>query len=63
MPSANDELLIMYGILLQRRFLCYSSCVQSVMGFLCGLCQHLFVSELNNDYFTRQIFQKPFLGS
>jgi len=42
----------MYGILLQHLFLCYSSCVQSIMGFLIGWSEHLFVSELNNDYFT-----------
>jgi len=33
MPSLTDRLLIMYGILLQHLFLCYSSCVQSIMGF------------------------------
>jgi len=47
----NIQLLIMYGILLQRVFLCYNSCVQSIMGFL----KYHFVSELNNEYFTRQI--------
>jgi len=29
----TDRLLIMYGILLQPHFLCYSSCIQSTMGF------------------------------
>jgi len=28
MPSVTDRLLIMYGILLQRFFLCYNSCVE-----------------------------------
>jgi len=35
-PSVTDRLLSMYGILLQRLFLCYSSCVQSIMGLLNG---------------------------
>jgi len=35
-PSATGRLLIMDGFLLQYLFLCYSSCVQSVIGFLCG---------------------------
>jgi len=58
MPSdlVTDRLLVMYGILLQRLFLCYSSCVQSIMGFLYGWYEHHFVSELNNEYFTIQIF-------
>ena len=56
MPSVTDQLLIMYGILLQCLFLPYSSCVQLIMGFLCGWCEHLFVSELTDEYFTRQIF-------
>ena len=30
------------------------------MGFLCGWCEHLFVSEVNNAYFSRQIFQNSF---
>jgi len=32
------------------------------MGFLCGWCEHLFVSELNNEYFVRQVFLKQFLS-
>jgi len=51
MQSVTDQLLIMYGILLQHLFLCYSSCVQSKWDFLYGWCEHLFVSELNNEYF------------
>jgi len=46
----------MYGILLQHPFLCYSSGVQLMMGFLYGQREHLFVTELNNKHFTRQIF-------
>jgi len=60
MPSVTDRLLIMYGILLQHLFLCCSSCVQLIMGFLCGRCEHLFVSELGNGYFTRQNILKQF---
>ena len=52
----------MYGILLQHLFLCYSSCVLSIMGFLFGWCEYLFVGELNIEYFTRQIFQNSFLS-
>ena len=37
-------------------FLCYSSCVQSIMGFLYGWREHHFVSVLKNEYFTIQIF-------
>ena len=36
-PSVTDRLLIMYGILLRHRFLCCSSCVQWVIGFLIWL--------------------------
>ena len=46
----------MYGILLQHVFLCFSSSVQSIMVFLYGLREHLSVSELTKEYFTRQIF-------
>jgi len=51
MPSVTDRLLIMYGILLQHLFLCYSNCVQSIMGFYIWLgVNSFFVSELNNEY-------------
>jgi len=46
MSSETDRLLSMYGIFLQRLFLCYNNCVQSIMGFFNGLCERLFVSEL-----------------
>ena len=54
--------MIMYGILLQHLFLCYtySSPLESIMGFLYGRCERLFATELNNKYFTRQIFKKFF---
>ena len=37
-------------------FLCCCSCVQWVMGFLYDRCKQLFVSELNNAYFSRHLF-------
>ena len=37
MPSVTDRLLIMYCILLHHLFLCYDSCVQSIMGFFIWL--------------------------
>jgi len=52
----------MYGILLQHFFLCYSSGVQSIMRFLYGQCERLFVTELKNKHFTRQMFQKSFFS-
>ena len=57
MPPATDRLLIMYGVLLQHPFLCYSSGVQLIMGFLYGQRERLFVTELSNKHFTRQISQ------
>jgi len=32
-PSVTDRLLIMYSILLQHLYLCYRSCVPSILGF------------------------------
>jgi len=47
MPSVTDQLLIMYGILLQHLFLCYNSCVQSVIGFLYDWCErHVVIKNL-----------------
>ena len=60
MTPATDRLLIMYGILLQHPFLCYSSGIQSIIGFLYGQRERLFVTELNNKHFTRQIFHESF---
>ena len=56
MPSVTDRLLIMYDILLQHLLLCYSSCVHSILDFIYGRCEHPLVTELNNEYFTRQMF-------
>jgi len=57
-PSATYRLLIMYGILLQHPFLCYSS--GGIMGFLYGQRELLFVTELNNKHFTRKYFKRVF---
>jgi len=41
----TKQLLIMYDILLQHLFLCYSSCVQLIMGFfMAGMNIFLLVS-------------------
>ena len=47
-PAVTDRLLIMYGILLQHLFLCYSSGVQSITGFYMANV-NVFVTELNNN--------------
>jgi len=47
-PSVTDRLLVMYGILLQHLF--------DNGIFLYGRFERLFATELNNKYFTRQIF-------
>ena len=62
MPSATDQLMIMYGILLQHIFLCCSSCVQWVMQFLIWPMygKHLTARESNTAYFIRQIFWNSF---
>jgi len=63
MPSMTDRLLIMYSIVLQHLFLCYTSFFTVNSGiFLYGWCEHHFVSELNNEYFTRKIFSNSFLS-
>jgi len=61
-PSVTDWLLIIYSILLQHLYLCYSSCVQSIVEFLYGQCERLFITDFINKYFTRQIFYKRFLS-
>jgi len=43
-----------------KSFLCYSSGVQSIMGFSYGQRERLFVTELNNKHFTRKYFKKEF---
>ena len=60
MSSVTDRLLIIYGILLQHIFLCYSSCVQSIMECLYGWCDPHFVSELNYEHFPDKYFKTVF---
>ena len=55
-PSVTDRVLIMYSIFRWHLFLCYSSCVQSVLGLFIWLMWRFFACKLNNVYFTRQIF-------
>jgi len=61
MPSVTDRLLIMYAFLLQHLFLMIQQ-LYTVDNetFLYGWCEHHFVSELNNEYFSRQIFKTVF---
>ena len=63
MPSVTDRLLIMYGILLQHIFLCYSSCIQSIMGFLYDWCEGRFVSNLKINILPDRHFKTVFLSS
>ena len=61
MPSVTDRLLIMSGILLQHIFLCYSSCIQSIMGFL-YVCEGRFVSNLKINILPDRHFKTVFLS-
>ena len=45
------------GILLQRHFICYNSCVQSIMGSLYGWRERLFLSESNQTNILKQFFE------
>jgi len=45
MPSVTDQLLIMYGILLQHLFLLQQLCTVD-NGIFVGRYEHLFVTEL-----------------
>jgi len=60
MASVTDRLPVMQGILLRLSLLQRLCTVQ--WDLLYGWCEHLFVSELNNEYFTTQIFQNIFLS-
>ena len=53
MPSMSDRLLIMYGILLRQLFFAVAIVYRGSLDFLYGRCKQLFVSELNNAYFSR----------
>jgi len=59
-PSVTDQLLSMHGSLLQRLFLCYDTCVHSLVGFLYGSCEHLLlVNKIMNilpDKYFKTVF-------
>jgi len=48
----TDRLLIMYGILPRQLFFVAAVVYSGSWDFLCGRCKQLFVSELNNAYFS-----------
>jgi len=50
----------MYGILLQQLFFVAAVVYSGSWDFLYGRCKQLFVSELNNGYFSRHLFKKSF---
>jgi len=56
--SVTDRLLIMYGILLRQLFFVVAVVYSGL--FLYGRRKQLFVSELNNAYFSRNLFKKVF---
>jgi len=56
MPSVTDRLLIMYGILLRQLFFVVAVVYSVLWEFLYGRCKQLFVSELNNAYFSGHLF-------
>jgi len=59
-----DRLLIMHGILLHPSFTLLQQLYTVDNGsFLHGWCKHLFVSELSNKYFTKQILLNVLHGS
>jgi len=56
-PSATDQLLIMYGILLRHLFFFVAAVVYSQLwDFFYMIDVNIFVSELNNAYFSREIY-------
>ena len=52
MPSVTDRLLIMYGNLLRQLFFVAAVVYSGSWDFLYGRCKQLFVSELNNAFFS-----------
>jgi len=46
----------MYGILLRQLFFVVAVVYGGSWDFLYGWCKQLFVSELNNAYFSRNLF-------
>jgi len=56
MPSMTDRLLIVYDILLRKLFFAVAVVYSGSWDFSYGRCKQLFVSELNNAYFTEHLF-------
>jgi len=54
--SVTDRLLIIYGILPRQLFFVAAVVYSGSWDFLYGRCKQLFVSELNNAYFFRDLF-------
>jgi len=52
----TDLLLIMYGILSRQLFFVVAVVYSGSWDFSYGRCKQLFVSELNNAYFSRHLF-------
>jgi len=52
----TDRLLIMYGILPRQLFFVGAVVYSGSRDFLNGRWKQLFVSELNNAYFSRHLF-------
>ena len=50
--SVTDRLLITYGNLLRQLFFVAAVVYSGSWDFLYGQCKQLFVSELNNAYFS-----------
>jgi len=50
----------MYGILLQQLFFVATVVYSGLWIFLCGRCKQLFVSELNDTYFSKHFFKTVF---
>jgi len=55
-PSVTDRLLIIMAFSCNIFFFLSAVVVQWIMGFLYGQRECLFVAELINEYFTKQIF-------
>ena len=52
----TDRLLIMYDILPRQLFFVAAVVYSGSWDFLYDRCKQLFVSELNNAYFSRHLF-------
>ena len=61
-PSVTDRLMNMYGILLRQLFFVAAFVYSGSWDFLYGRCKQLFVSELNNAYFSKTFILKQCLS-